>query len=312
MNASRNALIYFLLSHQHEQANDETGQFGTAGCAGNKCVMQRKQFFCEVAHVVPWGRLQAVIEPHFPKNERVDRPPSGSALMPRMYLLHQWFGLNDDCLGDAFYESSVMHEFLGIKLSVQDALDATTVLKFRRLLETHSLTMQIFESNNAHLSERGLLLKKGTLIDATIIPAAPTNMNKQRQHAPQMHQANKGKRVQLLALPEGMYKTLVQALDETKAWIGKHIEPSFHVVKNVFKYTKARCKGLTKNAAQLMTPVGLANLARATVRSMAMQGIDASSQNVQKTPQHISKNQKSAETHDEIIAAIFRPRCLAL
>jgi IS5 family transposase len=103
-------------------------------------------------------------------------------------------GLSDAGQEDAVYDSCAMREFLGIDLSVQDVPDATTVLKLRRLLETHGLTAQIFEAINAHLSERGLLLKEGTLIDATLIATAPSTKNKERQRDPEMHQTKKGYR----------------------------------------------------------------------------------------------------------------------
>ena len=331
--------------------------FASAEYAGKKRVTRREKFLGEMVQVVPWDRLQAVIEPHYPKSGRVGRPPIGVALMLRMYFLQQWFGLSDDGLEDAVYDSCAMREFLGIDLSVQDVPDATTVLKFRRLLETHGLTAQLFEAINAHLSERGLLLKEGTLIDTTIIAAAPSTKNRQRQRDPEMHQTKKGnqwffglkghigadaasglvhsvhvtaanesdvahahellhgqetvvladsgytgvdkreevkaaqeegairkdvswlvaaKRAQIKALPEGTYKTLVQALEKTKAQMRAHIEHPFHVVKNIFKHKKARYKGLAKNAAQLMALFGLANLVRAKGRLMAMQGVGAS------------------------------------
>ena len=331
--------------------------FASAEYAGKKRVTRREKFLGEMAQVVPWDRLQAVIEPHYPKSGRVGRPPIGLALMLRMYFLQQWFGLSDDGLEDAVYDSCAMREFLGIDLSVQDVPDATTVLKFRRLLEAHGLTTQLFEAINAHLSERGLLLKEGTLIDATIIAAAPSTKNRQRQRDPEMHQTKKGnqwffglkghigadaasglvhsvhvtaanesdvahahellhgqetlvladsgyagvdkreevkaaqkegairkdvnwlvaiKRGKIKALPEGAYKTLVQALERTKAQIRAHIEHPFHVIKNIFKHKKVRYKGLAKNAAQLMTLFGLANLVRAKGRLIVMQGGGAS------------------------------------
>lgn len=331
--------------------------FASAEYAVKKRVTRREKFLGEMAQVVPWTALEAVIEPHYPKSGRVGRPPIGVPVMLRMYFLQQWFGLSDDGLEDAVYDSCAMREFLGVDLSVQDVPDATTVLKFRRLLETHDLTTQIFEAINAHLSERGLLLKEGTLIDATIIAAAPSTKNKDRQRDPEMHQTKKGnqwffglkghigadassglvhsvhataanesdvahahqllhgqelhvfadggytgvekrpeikaakeagairsdvnwlvaaKRSQLKAMPEGTLKTLAQALEKTKAQIRAHIEHPFHVVKNIFKYKKARYKGLAKNAAQLKTLFGLANLVRAKRSLMKMQGVGAS------------------------------------
>jgi IS5 family transposase len=166
--------------------------FASAEYAGKNRMTRREKFLGEMAQVVPWAALEAVIEPHYPKSGRVGRPPIGVPLMLRMYFLQQWFGLSDDALEDAVYDSCAMREFLGIDLSMQDVPEATTVLKFRRLLETHGLTAQIFEAINAHLSERGLLLKEGTLIDATIIAAALSTKNQARQRDLEMHQTKKG------------------------------------------------------------------------------------------------------------------------
>lgn len=85
--------------------------------------------------VVPFAQLEALIEAHYPSSGRVGRPPIGVPVMLRMYFLQQWFGLSDDGLEDAIYDSQSMRDFLGLDLSRRDVPDATTLLKFRRLLE---------------------------------------------------------------------------------------------------------------------------------------------------------------------------------
>ena len=142
--------------------------------------------------VVPFAELEALIEPHYPSSGRVGRLPLGIALMLRMYFLQQWFGLSDEGLEDAIYDSQSMRDFLGIDLSRQDVPDATTLLKFRRLLEDNLLTEKMFAQVNEHLSERCLLLKKGTMVDATIIEAPPSTKNKDKARDPEMHQTKKG------------------------------------------------------------------------------------------------------------------------
>jgi IS5 family transposase len=142
--------------------------------------------------VVPWARLEALIEPHYPTSGRVGRPPIGVARMLRMYLLQQWFGLADEALEDALYDSRSMSSFVGIDLAREVVPDATTMVRFRRLLDQHRLTARLFEAINAHLAERGLLLREGTLVDATIIAAAPSTKNKAHARDPQMHQTKKG------------------------------------------------------------------------------------------------------------------------
>ena len=88
-----------------------------------------------------------------------------------MYIAQQCFGLSDEGIEDALYDSQAIRRFVGIDLGRESAPDATTLLKFRRLLETHQLTESIFSAINAHLAEQGLLMRAGTIVDATIIAA---------------------------------------------------------------------------------------------------------------------------------------------
>lgn len=155
-------------------------------------VTRREKFLTEMEQVVPWARLEALIEPHYPTSGRVGRPPIGVARMLRMYLLQQWFGLADEALEDALHDSRSMSRFIGIEPAHEAVPDATTLLKFRRLLEQHQLTARLFEALNAHLAERGLLLREGTLVDATLIAAAPSTKNKAHARDPEMHQTKKG------------------------------------------------------------------------------------------------------------------------
>jgi IS5 family transposase len=141
--------------------------------------------------VVPWRRLVELILPYYPKGER-GRPPMGVERMLRVYFLQQWYGLADEALEDAIYDSQAMRLFVGIDLSVESVPDATTLLKFRRLLETHDLTKQILEQVTGLLEDQKLLLREGTIVDATIIAAAPSTKNKNKQRDPQMHQTKKG------------------------------------------------------------------------------------------------------------------------
>jgi IS5 family transposase len=165
--------------------------------AGNEAarkrrVTRREKFLSEMEQVVPWARLEALIEPHYPTSGRVGRPPIGVVRMLRMYLLQQWFGLADEALEDAVYDSESMRRFVGIDLAREAVPDATTVLKFRHLLEQHQLTVRLFEGINAHLAEQGLLLREGTLADATLIAASPSTKNKAHARDPEMHQTKKG------------------------------------------------------------------------------------------------------------------------
>jgi IS5 family transposase len=158
--------------------------------AGKKRVTRREKFLSEMERVVPWAQLEALIEPKYPKAGRVGRQPVGVSRMLRMYFLQQWFGLSDEGLEDAIYDSQAMRGFLGV--DIDSVPDATTLLKFRRLLEQHELTKALFEQVNAHLRDQGLLLKEGTLVDATIIAAPPSTKNADKARDPEMHQTKKG------------------------------------------------------------------------------------------------------------------------
>jgi IS5 family transposase len=106
----------------------------------------------------------------------------------RRYIVQQCFGLSDEGMEDAIYDSQAIRRFIGIDLTVETAPDATTLLKFHRLLETHSLTEVVFDTINSHLASKGLLLKEGTIVDATISAAPPSTKNKACERDPDMHQ----------------------------------------------------------------------------------------------------------------------------
>jgi len=165
--------------------------FAIAEFLGKKKVTRREKFLTEMERIVPWARLVAVVVPHYPTGRR-GRPPIGIERMLRVYFLQQWYGLADEALEDAIYDSQAMRIFVGIDLSVEAVPDATTLLKFRRLLEKHSLTKRIFEEVVALMSEKHLLMKEGTIVDATIIEAAPSTKNRLKERDPEMHQAKKG------------------------------------------------------------------------------------------------------------------------
>jgi IS5 family transposase len=165
--------------------------FAQAEYAQKKKTTRRERFLNEMERVVPWARLVACIEPHYFKGER-GRKPVGIERMLRMYFLQQWYALADEALEDALYDSQAMRSFVGIDLGVESVPDATTLLKFRHLLERHALTQEIFKEINAHLSERNLLMREGTIIDATIIAAPSSTKNAKKERDPQMHQTKKG------------------------------------------------------------------------------------------------------------------------
>src|SRR5215207_4723754 len=165
--------------------------FAQSEYAGKKKVTRRERFLGEMERVVPWARLCAVIEPHYPQGRR-GRPPIGIERMLRIYFLEQWYALADEALEDALYDSQALRTFAGIDLSVESVPDATTLLKFRHLLERHELTKALFAEVASLLSERQLLMREGTIVDATIIAAPPSTKNQARERDPEMHQTKKG------------------------------------------------------------------------------------------------------------------------
>ena len=163
------------------------GSFSQAEYAGKKKQTRRDKFLAEMEQVVPWARLVERLRPFYPKGER-GRPPVGLERMLRLYFLQQWYGLADEALEDALYDSQALRGFAGIDLSVVAAVpDATTVLNFRHWLERHDLTRALFDEVGAMLEERGLLMRQGTIVDATIIAAPPSTKNKQKARDPEMH-----------------------------------------------------------------------------------------------------------------------------
>ena len=126
--------------------------FASVEFALKKKRTRREKFLADMVRVVPWSRLITVIEPLYPSRGRVGRQPMGVSKMLRMYLLQQWYRLADEALEDAIYDSQALLDFVGIDLSRESVPDATTLLKFRRLLVTNELTKALFEKVNAHLA----------------------------------------------------------------------------------------------------------------------------------------------------------------
>ncbi len=164
--------------------------FSDAEYAGKRKRTRREMFLAEMDQVVPWDALLALIEPHYPKAGR-GRRPYPLATMLRIHLLQNWFGYSDPSMEEALYEVAPLRQFA--RLSLLDAIpDETTMLNFRHLLERHGLAAQMLQAVNGHLTERGLLLRQGTIVDATIIHAPSSTKNRDRTRDPEMHQTKKG------------------------------------------------------------------------------------------------------------------------
>lgn len=153
---------------------------------------RRDIFLARIDAITPWESLMQAVAPHYPRSEGPGRPTVGLERMLRMYIVQQCFSLSDEGMEDAIYDSQAIRRFVGIDLSRESAPDATTLLKFRHLLEIHQLTESLFGAINAHLAERGLFLREGTIVDATLIAAPSSTKNKDGQRDPEMHQSRKG------------------------------------------------------------------------------------------------------------------------
>jgi IS5 family transposase len=154
-------------------------------------VTRRERFLAEMDAVIPWSTLLALIEPHYPKAGR-GRQPIGLEKLLRIYFLQQWFNLSDPQAEDAIYDSESMRRFVGVELGDDVIPDESTILRFRHLLERQQLTEAIFGAVQQLLVERRLLLKSGTIMDATIIAAPTSTKNATAQRDPEMRQTRQG------------------------------------------------------------------------------------------------------------------------
>ena len=166
--------------------------FAGLAWSAKKKVTRRERFLAEMNAVIPWAALVAVIAPHYPKPKR-GRPPMPLEAMLRIYFLQQWFDLSDPAAEDALYDIESMRRFVGLELSEDAIPDETTILHFRHLLQRHHLTEQLFAAVRGLLESRGLLLKAGTIADATILSAPSSTKNATATRDPEMKQTRKGK-----------------------------------------------------------------------------------------------------------------------
>lgn len=147
-------------------------------------------FLDEMERVVPWAQLLALIAPHAPRKER-GRPPFGTQAMLRIHFLQQWFGLSDVAMEEALFDVPLYRQFAGLG-GMNRLPDRVSILRFRHVLEQHDLALQMFEAVNATLAAQGLLLKEGTVVDATLIAAPSSTKNSTGTRDPEMHQTQKG------------------------------------------------------------------------------------------------------------------------
>lgn len=166
--------------------------FSSLAYQTKKKMTRREQFLQEMEQVTPWQELEKVIEPHYPQAAS-GRPRMPLPMMLRIYFMQQWFQLSDPAMEDALYDSHCMQRLAGLELG-QDAIpDETTILNFRHLLEEHKLTEQMFHLVRRQLQDKGVLVREGTIMDATIIHAPASTKNQEQSRDEEMSSTKKGK-----------------------------------------------------------------------------------------------------------------------
>ena len=153
---------------------------------------RKREFLDAMERVVPWADLVTLIEPYAPEAGRRGQQPFGVEVLLRIHFMQQWFNLSDPAMEEALHDVPVFRDFAGLS-NWGDALPSdSSILRFRRLLERHKLADQILAAVNEQLTHQGLLLKAGTVVDATLIAAPSSTKNKDGARDPEMHQSKKG------------------------------------------------------------------------------------------------------------------------
>jgi IS5 family transposase len=152
---------------------------------------KREEFLAMMDKIIPWSEWISLIEPFYPPGRR-GRPTRGIETMLRMYFLQIWFNLSDEMTEDSIYDSHAMRKFMSVSFGNEQAPDATTLLKFRHLLEENGVCEKLFKDLNDRLELNGFLMHGGSIIDATIIKAPSSTKNESGERDPEMHQTKKG------------------------------------------------------------------------------------------------------------------------
>jgi IS5 family transposase len=155
-------------------------------------ITRRERFLREMDAVIPWATLRALVAPHYATPGRGRRPLPLETML-RVYFLQQWFDLSDPQAEDMLYDSEAMRRFARVDLGEDTVPDESTILRFRHLLEEHQLTAAMFAAVKTLLEDQHLLLKAGTIVDATIIAAPSSTKNATKTRDPEMRQTRKGK-----------------------------------------------------------------------------------------------------------------------
>jgi transposase, IS5 family len=152
---------------------------------------RKREFLDEMNRVVPWAELVALVVPYAPEGKK-GRPPFAVETMLRIHFMQQWFTLSDPGMEEALHDVPLFREFAGLDNWSTRLPDESTILRFRHLLEKHKLAEQMLLTVNELLRSKGLLLKAGTVVDATLIAAPSSTKNASGERDPEMRQSKKG------------------------------------------------------------------------------------------------------------------------
>ena len=147
---------------------------------------RRREFLSEMERVVPWSALVELVAPYVPEGRR-GRPPFAVEAMLRIHFMQQWFNLSDPAMEDALHDVPLFREFAGLGGWDDRLPDESTILRFRHVLEKHKLAGQILQTVNDLLTAKGLLLRQGTVVDATLIAAPSSTKNASGERDPEMN-----------------------------------------------------------------------------------------------------------------------------
>lgn len=165
--------------------------FSSLEFKGKKKETKKEIFLNAMEALIPWNEWLSVVKKVYPKAGN-GRRPIEMEVMLRMYLVQIWFNLSDETTEDSIYDIQSIRNFVGIDLIEENAPDATTLLKFRHLLEDNNLTKEFFEAIKYALTYNGYMMKQGTIVDATIIKAPSSRKNKDKKRDPEMSSTKKG------------------------------------------------------------------------------------------------------------------------
>lgn len=165
------------------------GSFSDLDYQYKKKTTRRERFLSEMNTIIPWNELVKPIKRHYPSG-KTGRPPVALETLLRIYFLQQWYSLSDPGVEDSPYDMEAMRRF--VKASLDQIPDESTICRFRHRLEQAGLGAKLFQRTERYLSEHGLIMNEGTIVDATIISAPSSTKNQAGTRDAEMKQTKKG------------------------------------------------------------------------------------------------------------------------